>query len=529
MKKLSFILLAAVALLTSCHKDILADIDSLKTDVNDLQTRIEHLEEQCKQMNTNIASLQTIVTAIQQNDMIATLTPIISGSDTTGYTLTFLSGTAITIHNGEKGNDAVAPIIGVRQDTDGIYYWTLDGEFLLADGNKIPVNGTNGITPQLKIDPSDGYWYLSLNGTDWQQLLYATGDTGKQGDTGEPGNPGTQMFQSVTSDENYIYLTLADGTSLALRHTANTYTLIYNANGGTGTMDTVSYSKQQVVTVQANAFTRTNCSFVSWNTRPDGTGATCAAGDEIVMSKNITLYAQWESAYAFSVSATKKVFFATGNLQYQASTNTWRFAEHQYDKASSTDNTSISSTYDGWIDLFSWGTGDAPTKYALPYSLYHTFTDWGNNTIGSYTPNTWRTLSADEWDYLINTRTNSTTLYAFATVNSVEGLILLPDAWTTPTGITLTAGLQEYTTNVYDVTQWTTLEAVGAVFLPACGQRDDEPSVYGTNIGYYWTNTQYTNPDFAYRLHFQGTSGTAVNTETDMSIKGHSVRLAQDL
>ena len=168
MKKLHILLLAAVALLTSCHKDILADIDSLKADVNDLQTRIEHLEQQCKQMNTNIASLQTIVSTIQQNDMIANLTPIISGSDTTGYTLTFLSGTAITIHNGEKGNDAAAPIIGVRQDTDGIYYWTLDGEFLLADGNKIPVNGTDGITPQLKIDPTDGYWYLSLNGTDWQ-------------------------------------------------------------------------------------------------------------------------------------------------------------------------------------------------------------------------------------------------------------------------------------------------------------------------------------------------------------------------
>ena len=100
----------------------------------------------------------------------------------------------------------------------------------------------------------------------------------------------------------------------------------------------------------------------------------------------------------FSVSATKQVHFSQGNLQYQASTNTWRFAEHQYDyvgtqtadergnyggNVSGSDNRSISSTYSGWIDLFGWGTGSNPTLSSTSYMDYGTFVDWGGNPISN--------------------------------------------------------------------------------------------------------------------------------------------------
>ena len=118
----------------------------------------------------------------------------------------------------------------------------------------------------------------------------------------------------------------------------------------------------------------------------------------------------------FSVSATQQVYFSQGNLQYQASTNTWRFAEHQYDyvgtqtadvygyhggNVSGSDNRSISSTYSGWIDLFGWGTGDNPTLSSDNYGAYGTFVDWGSNPIsnGGNTANRWRTLTQAEWEY----------------------------------------------------------------------------------------------------------------------------------
>ena len=122
---------------------------------------------------------------------------------------------------------------------------------------------------------------------------------------------------------------------------------------------------------------------------------------------------------SFSVSATQQVHFSQGNLQYQARTNTWRFAEHQYDyvgtqtaayegashggNVSGSDNRNISSTYSGWIDLFGWGTGDNPTLSSDNYGAYGTFVDWGSNPIsnGGNTANRWRTLTQAEWEYLL--------------------------------------------------------------------------------------------------------------------------------
>ena len=144
MKKIKFFMLAVVVMLFSaCH-------DKLWDSIEDLDSRVTKLEELCKEMNTNIFALQTIVEVIQENDFITGIVPIEKGGEVIGYTIMFGKHEPITIYNGEDGKDgqngsATAPIIGVAKDADGIYYWTLNGEWLLDDeGNKIRVTGRDG-------------------------------------------------------------------------------------------------------------------------------------------------------------------------------------------------------------------------------------------------------------------------------------------------------------------------------------------------------------------------------------------------
>ena len=225
MKKLSLLLLTlTVCFFTACHKDIWAELENL-------DQRVTKLEELCKEMNTNITSLQTIVDVFQANDYITSIVEIKKDGEVIGYTMTFGKHEAITIYHGQDGKDGAdgkdgsTPVIGVAQDTDGVYYWTLNGEWLLDNNrNKLPVsgmdgqNGVDGIMPQLKIE--EGYWYVSYdNGVTWTQLGKATGEDGKDGQNGTDGTDGQNgdsMFQSVTQDENYVYFTLADGTVIKI-------------------------------------------------------------------------------------------------------------------------------------------------------------------------------------------------------------------------------------------------------------------------------------------------------------------------
>ena len=206
----------------------------------------------------------------------------------------------------------------------------------------------------------------------------------------------------------------------------------------------------------------------------------------------------------FSVSATKQVYFSQGNLQYQASTKTWRFAEHQYDYVGS-DNRSISSTYSGWIDLFGWGTGSNPTLSSPSFEDYGTFLDWGCNAIinGGNTVNQWRTLTIAEWNYLLNTRTDASSKRGTGNINGVGGLIILPDSWTLPLGCSFTSGFTTYdwAHNSYTLAQWAQMEAAGAVFLPAAGYRYGTNDNYVGNLGNYWSSTPF-NESSAYYMYF---------------------------
>lgn len=211
-------LLFLVSLLTvvSCYDD-----SSLWEELRDHEERIAALETLCAQMNTNVSSLQAIVTALQENDYVTAFAPIKEGDRTIGYTITFSKAGSFTIYNGKDGQngtdgkdgadgkDAVAPVIGVKEDADGSYYWTVDGEWLLdEDGNKVCASGKdgengepgqNGSTPQLKVE--DGYWYVSYDGKAWTKL-----DT----------VAGTSTGLNVTVEDSYVLLTFDKDTVIRM-------------------------------------------------------------------------------------------------------------------------------------------------------------------------------------------------------------------------------------------------------------------------------------------------------------------------
>lgn len=191
MKKILALLLTLLSmffLFTACYDD-----SEIKENVEDLQDRVAKLEILCFQMNANISSLQTIVAALQQNDGITAISKLADGN---GYTVTFSSGKSMTIYN---GNDGHTPAIGVQKDDDGVYYWTLDGDWLKDKyGSKVKAVGTEGITPQLKIE--DGSWFISYDGgTIWSKLGKATGEDGDA------------FFSEVKITEDDVTFVLADG------------------------------------------------------------------------------------------------------------------------------------------------------------------------------------------------------------------------------------------------------------------------------------------------------------------------------
>ena len=254
-----------------------------------------------------------------------------------------------------------------------------------------------------------------------------------------------------------------------------------------------------------------------------------AYGNETFVLATPKNYPQSLPGY-FSVSATEKIHFSKGNLQYtnlgthvvangDTVRGTWRFAEHQWETIG-TANSNISSTYTGWIDLFGWATSgyhdsnDIYNTRYYPYS-YDTSTispqynwwgygpslnmpdtnlvgtsanyDWGvYNAIsnGGNTPGIWRTLSAEECDYLVSFRTNAAQKWGLGTVNGVYGVFLLPDDWTLPQGLTFSAGRNS--NNSYTVAEWAMMESMGAVFLPS-GLNRGHTSVGG--IASYWTSS----------------------------------------
>ena len=237
MKTKLFLLLFLVTSVWSCKK---FDDSHLWDSINSLNARVERLEDVCDRMNTNISSLQIIVQALENNDAVTSVSSLPNAS---GYTITFASGKVINIYNGTDGKDGEdgkdgqngvdgqdgkTPIISVRKDVNGAYYWTVDGEWLIVDGQKVKAvgedgsdgqdgidgedgapgnDGTDGITPQFKIE--DGYWYISYNNKQsWEQVGKATGEDGTSAET---------FFKSVSIENGFVYFILNDSESTEIR------------------------------------------------------------------------------------------------------------------------------------------------------------------------------------------------------------------------------------------------------------------------------------------------------------------------
>ena len=204
MRKGILLIFTMLATLVGCGQ---YDDSELKSDINDLKSRMAALEQQCKNMNENLTSLQAIVDAIQRQDGIVSVTELPEGK---GYSVLFTSGKVIYLYNGTDGTGSSTPKISVRQDTDGIYYWTVDGEWLMVDGKKVRASATDGkdaVTPQFKIE--DGFWFVSYDGgNSWTKLAKATGDDGKDGDG---------FFKSVTVENGYMVLVINDSEQTTLR------------------------------------------------------------------------------------------------------------------------------------------------------------------------------------------------------------------------------------------------------------------------------------------------------------------------
>lgn len=187
----------------------------------------------------------------------------------------------------------------------------------------------------------------------------------------------------------------------------------------------------------------------------------------------------------FSIAKGKKVHFSKGNLQYQASTNTWRFAEHQWDIVGEA-NSNISPTYDGWIDLFGWGT-----------SGYHDTLDPQNVNYHPWSADSQKVrerMVYEEWMYLFNFRkTDSGIRFAKAIVNNVNGWIVLPDDWNEKYyNLEKTNWFKgEYDKNIITDKQWIILEQHGAVFLPAAGFRINTTVHESGILAGYWSATPF--------------------------------------
>ena len=263
-----------------------------------------------------------------------------------------------------------------------------------------------------------------------------------------------------------------------------------------------------------------------------------------------------EPAYTpkpFTVAEGKQITFSGGNLQYTQSTQTWAFAEHQYDMLGTDNVDGGGKVYDATygydktgnaladkIDLFGWSGSTGSAKWGIGTSTDNSdysgdFVDWGTN-IGD--GSTWYTLTADEWDYLLDERSDANQLVGVARIQLGEkiytnGLVLLPDDWTCPAGVTFKSGfsntqsVQAYADyRTFTLADWQQLEAAGAVFLPASGDRDGAYVGGVQSSGYYWSATP-DGSDKAYYMFFISDSYVSYNYSRNRNY-GLAVRLVKD-
>ena len=360
---------------------------------------------------------------------------------------------------------------------------------------------------------------------------------------------GTKVTLEATADEHYHFVQWSNG------ETANSYTFTL---AGDTTINAVFAINQHTVTVSGENGTVTGAGTYEYGTEVTLT----ATADEhyhfvqwsdsswanpyvFRLTQDIDLRAEFEAEPAyesmnglFSVSADKHVVFSTGNLQYTHSTDVWSFASEQYKMIGAANIHDNNPS--GKIDLFGWSGSTGVAEWGVSTSVSNiqysgTFADWGE-VIGD--GNEWRTLTNDEWIYLHSGRAHASQLVGVASIllndagtEYVNGLVLLPDNWQCPDGVSFLSGFaSENSADAYgdyqtfDLATWQVLEHSGAVFLPATGFRYGSIVGNAGIIGSYWSGSSYSTTG-AYYIDIQSNS---VDWYGRQRCYGHAVRLVQD-
>ena len=348
----------------------------------------------------------------------------------------------------------------------------------------------------------------------------------------------TENDNVVSNDAQYTF-TVNGNRNLVANFNVLTPT-IYNINVSANPLDggtvTGGATYQLGQTCQVTAIANNGFVFTNWT--ENGNEVSTNANYSFTVNSNRNLVANFIAQSNVPTGAInglfnvgpRMVYFSKGNLQYQASTNTWRFAEHQYDYIGEA-NQYASSYYNGWIDLYGWGTSgynhgavcyqpwstnsSSSDYFAYGNPNYHLYdqtgqADWGYNAIyngGNEENCGWNTLTFEEWEYVFFARvTDSGIRFAKASVNNINGVILLPDDWSSSIyNLSNTNNIEaSYSSNTITASQWVSLENAGAVFLPSAGHRSSLFGITGLGgLGYYWSSTYNNlNPYAAITLLF---------------------------
>ncbi|MBR6439620.1 MAG: hypothetical protein IKS65_10670 [Bacteroidales bacterium] len=439
----------------------------------------------------------------------------------------------LTYHDGKFGGTIYGP-----QTTDYLHLYFVGG---LELGDITPDEDllTVGETTSFNVDISDQSSNLPVLSYNHSTQKYTEGLT----------TYGCMLLNKC----GLVKFTLTNGTSEAVK-------VIGMKTGATiNFADTdkpiVANGKRDAITLKSESETDKLAIFLPQDAVSDGLAlingvaydcAVAAVANNDYITTNIIDNTTPSTDKVFTVSKNGNVVrFSLGNLQYDQTTQKYSFMEHQYDMVETPwQNVGDNYSKQNIVSLFGWGTGDNPTTTSSDVDDYETFKDWGDYcgdpTGGSYH---WYTLSEDEWLWLIGNKNNANPgvncregnrfLNAQITANSKNyyGLIIFPDGYS--------GGIGSYSYNNYETRtkvsadDWSSMEAVGAVFLPAASDRSGDHVMSDDGTGHYWTSTPYVDHPYAdnqiYQLRFDdGWIGTAVSPCASTGcVYGQSVRLVR--
>lgn len=584
MKKLYLLLFLIPLLLIACKKDELTinKMEIVSEETTNVGTSVTITVEY-----TYVTSLKSVVGYISENSDMSNATGVDAFVSQTSFVISF------------SDLDVESTYYYYYECNNGIDIIKTDVKSIIPGSYNLPTVITSEVSNVTSTTATTGGNVTKIGGSNVtaKGVCWGTTNNPTLNDNHTVDGTGAGEFTSrltgLTPNTTYYVRAYATNTKGTAYGTQKTFTTSNVSVPVVSTNEVTSITKNSAIcggNVSADAGVTVIARGVCWSTMPNptannshtadgnGTGsfisnmtgltpATLYYVRAYAKSSNMTYYGEEKSFTTeepyivptgainglFSVSQTKKVLFSKGDLQYQASTATWRFAENQWDYIGNS-NSNISSSYSGWIDLFGWGTSGynhgavcyqpwSTSKKNSDYYAYGNSTnnlnsqsgnaDWGYNAIsnGGNIENMWRTLTYDEWCYVFFTRqTTSGNRFAKAVVNDVNGVILLPDNWTSNIyNLNETNSSNAgFDSNIISQSDWIDqFEANGAVFLPAAGGREGtSPHDTGT-YGNYWTATSNAN-DGADFLGFYN-NGFYITNGSMHRYDGQAVRLVYDI